>query len=264
MSTKTLWRGRAGGRWTGRLASVDSRLMGHVFDGQVALVTGGGKGIGLGIAEALSKGGARVVITGRNKAVLDDALGSLTGDRLAVSMDVRSDESVHAGIDEAVRWGGKLDIVVNNAGIGLLQTPLLETTAEVFRDVIDTNLTGAFTVSKASWPHLIASKGQILNISSIAGTQGFKGASAYCASKFALSGLTEVLKREGEEFGIRALSLCPGPVDTDIWGEWATDEEKGKMMTASQLGSLAATLLGSPRNIDLSQLVVINAVSPWV
>ncbi|MBS1712790.1 MAG: SDR family oxidoreductase [Armatimonadetes bacterium] len=237
--------------------------MEHVFAGRVALVTGGGKGIGLGIASALARRGARVVVSGRHKDLLDSAVSGFATSALALNMDVRDESSVTRGVEEAVGWGGRLDIVVNNAGIGLLQTPLTETTSEAWRDVIDTNLTGAFTVARAVWPHLVASKGQIMNVSSIAGTQGFSGGSAYCASKFGLSGLTEVLKREGAEVGVRALSLCPGPVDTDIWGEWANDQEKSRMMTPDQLAVVAMALLEAPRNIDLSQLVVVNAVSPW-
>jgi len=237
--------------------------MDQVFAGQVALVTGGGKGIGLGIASALARYGAKVVVTGRHKESLDSAVGRFATPGLALTMDVRDEASVIHGVEATVSWGGRLDIVVNNAGIGLLQTPLPETTTQAWKDVIDTNLTGSFYVARAVWPHLVASKGQLMNVSSIAGTQGFSGGSAYCASKFGLSGLTEVLKREGAEVGVRALSLCPGPVDTDIWGEWANDQEKSRMMTPDQLAEVAIGLLAAPRNIDLSQLVVVNAVSPW-
>lgn len=233
------------------------------FDGQVALVTGGGKGIGLGIARALAKGGAKVAVTGRHQETLDAAAAEL-GDSLAMVMDVRDEASVQAGVARVVEWGGRLDILVNNAGIGLLQTPLTETSTDAWRDIIDTNLTGVYFVTKAAWPHLVESKGQVMNVSSIAGTQGYAGSSAYSASKFGLTGLTEVLKLEGAAVGVRALAICPGPVETDIWGEWATDDEKSRMMTPDQLGGVAADMLAAPRNIDLSRLVVTNMVSPWI
>lgn len=237
--------------------------MDRTFDGQVALVTGGGKGIGLGVAKALADRGAKVAVTGRHPETLESAVNSLTGGGLALAMDVREEESVRRGVQAAIDWGGKLDIVVNNAGIGLLETPLLETTAEAWRDVLETNLTGAFFVTKAAWPHLVASKGQVLNVSSISGTQGFIGASAYCASKFGLNGLTEVLKKEGTDVGIRVMAICPGAADTDIWSYWASDDERSRMMTSDQLGELAVAMLGAPRNVDLGALVVVNAVSPW-
>lgn len=237
--------------------------MGRLFDGQVALVTGGGKGIGLGIAKALAERGAKVAITGRHPEALESAVRVIEGDGLAVAMDVRDEEAVRRGVQATLDWGGQLDIVVNNAGIGLLETPLIETTSEAWRDVLETNLTGSFYVTQAVWPHLIASKGQILNVSSISGTQGFSGASAYCASKFGLNGLTEVLKKEGAGVGVRVMAICPGAVDTDIWGEWASREERGRMMTFGQIGELAAAMLGAPRNLDLSSLVVTNVVSPW-
>lgn len=236
--------------------------MEQTFDGQVALVTGGGQGIGLGIAKALADRGARVAVSGRHQTTLDAAVTAMGGG-LAVTIDVRDEGSVAQGVDRVVEWGGRLDVVVNNAGIGLLMTNVPDTTTQAWNDVIATNLTGAFLVTKAAWPHLVASKGQVLNVSSIAGTQGFKGAGAYCASKFGLSGFTEVLKMEGAEVGVRALSLCPGPVDTEIWGDWASGDERSRMMTPEQLGVLAAQMLGSPRNIDLSQWIVVNATSPW-
>ncbi|MFN8138704.1 MAG: SDR family NAD(P)-dependent oxidoreductase [Fimbriimonadales bacterium] len=237
--------------------------MQNPFANQVALVTGGGKGIGLGIAKALASHGASVVITGRHQSTLDTAKSELNNDTIALTMDVRDEQSVQSGINQLIQKTGRLDIVVNNAGIGLLQTPLSETTTDQWRDVIETNLTGAYFVTKAAWPHLIKSRGQIMNVSSIAGTQGFSGATAYCASKFGLSGFSEVLKKEGAEFGIRALTLCPGPIATDIWGDWAAPEEKARMITADQLAEVAIAMLAAPRNMELSHLVVTNATSPW-
>jgi NAD(P)-dependent dehydrogenase (short-subunit alcohol dehydrogenase family) len=179
-------------------------------------------------------------------------------------MDVRDEQSVRNGVAEAAEWGGRLDIVVNNAGIGLLDTPLLETSSDAWRDVVETNLTGAFYVCKAAWPHLASSKGQILNVGSLASTQGFSGASAYCASKYGINGLTEVLKKEGAASGIRALCICPGAVDTDIWApEWAGEQERARMMSADQVGELAAEMLAAPRNLDLGPWVVVNAANPW-
>jgi NAD(P)-dependent dehydrogenase (short-subunit alcohol dehydrogenase family) len=236
--------------------------MDRCFEGQVALVTGGGKGIGLGIAKALSERGAKVAVAGRHSTTLDSAVDSCA-DALAVLMDVKVEDSVRKGISAVVEWGGRLDLLVNNAGIGLLDTPLTETSTDAWRDVIETNLTGAFYATKFSWPHLTASQGQILNVSSIAGTRAFAGASAYCASKFGLSGFTEVLKLEGADAGIRVLALCPGAASTEIWGAWATEEVKSRMMSAEDLGALAAAMFAAPRNLDLGPWIVVNAVSPW-
>lgn len=238
--------------------------MDQVFDGQVALVTGGGKGIGFGIALALAQRGARVAITGRDMDALDAAISRLPGSVRAVPMDVREERSVQMGVKAIATWGGRIDMLVNNAGIGLLDTPLVDTSLEAWRNVIETNLTGLFAVTRAAWPHLVESKGQVLNVSSIAGTQGFVGASAYCASKFGVSGFTEVLKKEGAPLGIRALTICPAAVDTDIWEEeWASDDVRSRMMSPDQIGRLAAEMLATPRNIDLAPWVVQNSVSPW-
>jgi len=237
--------------------------MDRVFEGQVALVTGGGKGIGLGIAKALSVRGARVAVTGRHASSLEHAVAKM-GDGLAIEMDVRNEASVIRGIAQAMELAGRLDILVNNAGIGLLETPLSKTSSDAWRDVIDTNLTGVFFATRAAWPHLTESRGQVLNVASIAGKQGFVGATAYCASKFGLMGFTEVLKKEGSEIGVRVLAICPGAVDTDIWEtEWASDDVRGRMMTSDQLGDLAAQMLAAPRNLELDSWVVLNAKSPW-
>jgi NAD(P)-dependent dehydrogenase (short-subunit alcohol dehydrogenase family) len=238
--------------------------MNDSLKGQVALITGGGKGIGLGIAKALAARGVRLVLTGRDRGALETALTSIGGEGLAITMDVRDEGSVERGVQQASAWGGGINIVVNNSGIGVLETPLMNTSHSVWRDVIETNLTGAFLVTQASWPLLVAAKGQLLNVSSIAGTQGFNGASAYCASKHGLNGFTEVLKKEGAEVGVRVLAICPGSVDTDIWdAKWASKEHRARMMTTDQLGEIAAQMLSTPRNIDLNSWIVVNATSPW-
>lgn len=238
--------------------------MERAFEGQVALVTGGGKGIGLSIAKALATQGARVAISGRDRRALEAAALEIGDDVLTLGMDVRDEPSVLQGVTRTVEWGGRLDVLVNNAGIGLLETPLTETESEAWHDVLETNLTGAFYVTKAAWRHLADSKGQVLNVCSIAGKQGFAGASAYCASKFGLVGFTEVLKKEGAGLGIRALAICPGAVDTDIWNpKWASGEVRARMMTSDQIGVLAAQMLATPRNIELGEWVVLNAANPW-
>jgi 3-oxoacyl-[acyl-carrier protein] reductase len=235
--------------------------MDEVLGGKVVLVTGGGKGIGKAIAESLAKRGARVAVAGRHRETLEPVANSIGG--LAVILDVRDEASVARAVAEVVAWGGGLDVLVNNAGIGLLVTPLTDTTAEQWRDVLETNLTGPFLVTREAWPHLVAAQGQVLNLSSVSGTRGFNGASAYCASKFGLNGLTEVLKMEGTAVGVRALALCPGAIDTDIWGELASGDEKSRMMRSEQIGELAAHMLATPRNIDLGHWVVLNARDPF-
>src|SRR5262245_9234474 len=113
---------------------VHSTAMDRTLEGQIALITGGGKGIGLGIARALAARGARLALTGRDRSALDGALSSLKSDGIAIVMDVRNEQSIKQGIDKVVSWGGSIDILVNNAGIGLLDTPFLQTTLDQWRD----------------------------------------------------------------------------------------------------------------------------------
>lgn len=235
--------------------------MERILEGKIALVTGGGKGIGRAIATSLAQQGAKVAVSGRHMDVLEAVADSVSG--LAVTMDVRDEASVRGAVAAVVDWGGSLDVLVNNAGIGLLSTTLRETTSEGWREVLDTNLSGPFLVTREAWPHLCETQGQILMVSSVAGTRGFHGASAYCASKFGLNGLTEVLKLEGAEFGVRVLAVCPGAIATDIWGDMVSTDELDRMMEPAQIGDLAARMLTTPRNIDLGKWVILNAKDPF-
>lgn len=235
--------------------------MDPVVGGKVALVTGAGKGVGKAIAQSLAARGAKVAVAGRHRSSLDAVAEEIDG--FAAVMDVRDEVAVTGAVQRVAEWGGGIDILVNNAGIGLLSTPLMDTSLERWQDVIETNLTGAFLVTRSAWPYLQAAAGQVLNVSSVAGTQGFSGCSAYCASKFGLNGLSEVLRIEGGAHGVRVLSLCPGAIETEIWGDLASEAEKSRMMQPGQVGEIAATMLATPRNIDLGTWVVLNSRDPF-
>lgn len=232
------------------------------LEGQVALITGAGQGLGAAIAEVLAAAGAQTVLCGRRRERLEAVAEKLQPTPLDLTCDVTDEAQIKAVIERTVSRFGRLDILVNNAGIGDW-IALEETETKFFDDVIATNLRGPFLFSKHAWPHLKASKGQILNISSIAGTQSFNRMSAYCASKHGLNGLSGVLAIEGEPYGIRVLSLCPGSVDTDIWKSEASEQERSRMMTPEQLAAFAQFLLTSPRNVLVKQIVVENFLSPF-
>jgi len=230
--------------------------------GQVALVTGAGTGIGEAIVRSLSGAGATVVLCGRRKEPLQAVGDSLPNPHLVVTCDVRDNSEVSAVVSDVVAKFGRIDLLVNNAGI-YHPTPFDDLEVELWDDVIATNLRGAFLFCKAVWPQLKANKGQIVNISSISGTKGFSGSSAYCASKFGLNGLTEVLKIEGQPHGIRAFSLCPGAVSTAIWEVRADSATLDRMMTPEMIADVLKFLVLSPRGIDVSPVVVTNFNDPW-
>jgi len=213
--------------------------------GQVALVTGGSKGIGYGIAQALVAQGVQVVITGRDGAALveartrlQDAGGSVEG----YAVDVRDYASVRHAVTETVARFGGLDVVVNNAGLGRF-IPIADMTPEQWSETIDTNLTGVFNVCHAALPELRKrGGGYIFNISSLAGKNAFVGAGAYCASKAALNQFGEVLNQEVRHDNIRVTTIAPGSVATAFGGGAATSGADWKI-AASDLGDIVVDLL---------------------
>ena len=196
--------------------------------GKVALVTGGSRGIGLAIARALVADGAQVSITGRSAAHLSAARPTIEaagpGSVETLQADVRRYDEVKGAIDATVARFGGLDFLINNAGVGIF-TDVATMTQAQWSEVIDTNLTGVFNACQAALPHLRQRGGGfIINISSLAGKNPFKGAAAYCASKAALNAFSEVLMQEVRYDNIRVSYVMPGSVAT---GFSNGDETKG-------------------------------------
>lgn len=187
--------------------------------GQTAIVTGGNKGIGQAICFALAKEGANIVIAARDERESRETIDRLKGmgsKAFAVKVNVRNEEDVRRLISITIDKCGKLDILVNNAGVAYKKR-LEETTLEEYDKTMDTNLKGVFLCTKYSIPYIRRSRnGKIINISSIGGIHGIPEFSVYCASKFAINGITEAIasELEGE---IKVYSICPGAVDTDMY-----------------------------------------------
>jgi NAD(P)-dependent dehydrogenase (short-subunit alcohol dehydrogenase family) len=192
----------------------------------VALVTGGSRGIGLAIARALVAEGVQVAITGRSAAHLSTARPRIEaagpGAVETLQADVRRYDEVKAAIAATVARFGGLDFLVNNAGVGVF-TDVASMTPEQWAEVIDTNLTGVFNACQAALPHLRL-RGFIINISSLAGKNPFKGGAAYCASKAGLNAFSEVLMQEVRYDNIRVSYVMPGSVAT---GFSSGDDTKG-------------------------------------
>lgn len=192
-----------------------------MFTGKVAFVSGGSRGIGLATARALLARGVRVAITATSDATLRAgaaALEKVSGAAavLAIRADVRRHEEVEQAIDTAARHFGGLDVLVNNAGVGVFRS-VADMTIEEWHRVIDTNLNGVFYCCHAALPHLRArGGGWIINISSLAGKNAFPEAAAYCASKAALNAFSEALMQEVRHDGVRVAYVMPGSVRTDF------------------------------------------------
>ena len=187
--------------------------------GKKAVVTGGTRGIGRAIAEALLRSGASVAICGRTRETVDQACVELKqstgGDIFGEAADVSKwDQMGHFFGTVASRFGG-LDILVNNAGMGVFRS-IQDLTPEDWRNTIDLNLTGVFNCCKQALPLLRQNDGYIIQISSLAGINAFAGGAAYNASKFGLNGFSEAIMQDLRYQNIRVSYIMPGSVDTDF------------------------------------------------
>ena len=183
---------------------------------KVIFITGASKGIGKAIALSLSKEHT-VVLFARNESNLkevEELITKIGGSCFCLVGDVTKEEDVMNATSKIIEKYSKIDVLINNAGIGIYKR-IDELTLQEFTQVIDTNVIGSFLMTKYVVPHMIAKKqGQIINISSVAGLNGFKGGTAYSASKFALNGFTESLREDVKDFGIAVTAVCPGGVNT--------------------------------------------------
>jgi NAD(P)-dependent dehydrogenase (short-subunit alcohol dehydrogenase family) len=214
------------------------------LDGKVAVVTGGNRGIGRGIVEALTREGATVALTARvadNAAVAARAVGGRT---MGFPCDVRSYEAVRGVFQQVERTVGGVDILVNNAGIGLFAA-VADLTPDDWRTVIETNLNGVFYCCHEAIP-LMRKRGggYIFNISSLAGVNAFPGGAAYNASKFGLNGFSEALMQEVRYDGIRVSYLMPGSVATGF-GRGGQAKE-GWALQPADVAEVVLDLLRSP------------------
>ncbi len=199
---------------------------GHL-KGKVALITGGGTGLGADFTRRFVAEGAKVVITGRRREPLEKGAAGLPKDVvLIVQGDVSEPEQAKAMVDAAVQFGGKLDVLVNNAGIDPPGT-VVEIPIEQWKKIIDINLTGPFLMMRAAIPAMIQNGGgSIINISSLAGLRCIPAMPAYTASKSGLIGLSQATALDYGAQKIRVNVVCPGPIRTEMLEHAMTDLAK--------------------------------------
>ena len=186
--------------------------------GKVAFVTGGSRGIGLATARALVAHGASVAITGTDQRRVEAAAAELGQSAFGVRADVREYAEVEGALSQAAAKFGGLDVLVNNAGVGVFR-PVADMTPEEWHRTIDTNVSGVFYCCHAALPHLkTRGGGWIVNISSLASKNAFVNGAAYCASKSALNAFSEALMQEVRYDGIRVAYVLPGSVSTGFGG----------------------------------------------
>jgi len=219
---------------------------------KTAYITGGSKGIGLGIAKAMLAEGMKVAITGRNSETLNAAVEELNkigkGEILAIESDVRNFESEKNAIEQVLEKWGTLDVVIANAGVGKFSS-IEEMSLEDWNSVIDINLTGVFHTVKASIPAMKESKGYIMTIASLAGTNFFQKGTAYNASKFGLVGFTQALMLDLRQYGIKVTTIMPGSVATYFNGHVPSEKDAWKIQP-EDIGQMVMDLLKmNPRTL---------------
>jgi len=215
-----------------------------VLDGKVAVVTGGNRGIGRGIVEALAAEGATVVLTARGADDAARAAREVGHGAIGVACDVRSEDSVAKLFGEVEKRAGGCDVLVNNAGIGIFG-PVADLRAEEWRAVIETNLNGVFYCCHAAIAQMKKrGGGYIFNISSLAGRNAFPNGAAYNASKFGLNGFSEALMQEVRYDNIRVSYLMPGSVATDFGS--GSSQKSDWALTPADVAEVVLDLLRSP------------------
>ena len=231
--------------------------------GQVAVVTGGNKGIGLAIAEALAAEGCKVVIFGRDRAALRHATTVLShygNPVLPVEGDVTNEISVIALFEEVRRRFGRLDILVNNAGVAFAKA-IAETPLDLWRKTLDTNLTGTFLCTRAALP-LMKAGATIVNNLSIVAEMAFANSAAYVASKHGALGLTKVLRLEARPLGIRVIELLAGATDTDIWDQFWPEAPRDKMMAPESVAAALISALKQPPETCVEEIRILPTTGP--
>ena len=199
---------------------------------KVAIITGGGRGIGRAIAIGFAHQGAHIVVAARTESEIievADKVKALGRESLGIVCDISNEDQVKNLVDLTMRKFNQIDVLINNAGIGSMR-PVYATQLESFEKVLKVNLTGTFLCTKHVWqPMKNSGGGSIVNVSSLGGLVGYPLLSAYCASKWGQIGFTKACAEEGKKDNIRVNAIAPGKADTGIRSK--IKEDKSKMLT---------------------------------
>ena len=232
--------------------------------GQVAVITGGGRGIGAAVALKLAGLGAEVALCGRTQASLDEIatqIRSSGGTAVALPCDVMDLDSVESAAKEVERRFGRLDILVNNAGVGTFGSPLHELAPQEWERVMNTNLRGVYYCIRSFAPLMIrARSGHIVNISSLAGKNALPNGAAYSASKWGLNGLTYSVAEELRGHNIRVSVVCPGSVNTEFSPHSGRDT--GKLLQADDVAHAVAMIVTQAPQSFASEILLRPTQKP--
>jgi NAD(P)-dependent dehydrogenase (short-subunit alcohol dehydrogenase family) len=219
------------------------------FVGKVALITGGNAGIGRAAAIEFAKQGAKIVVSGRREKEGHDVIAEIKasgGEAIFVKTDVSKESDVKMMIEQTVATFGRLDFAFNNAGVEQALTPLPDQSEESYDQIMDINVKGVWLSLKHEIPAMLRTGGgAIVNNSSIAGLIGFAMAPIYIGSKHAVNGLTKSVALEYAKQNVRVNAVAPGPIDTRMYRDFATEPEVKQMLE----GSIPIGRVGQPKEV---------------
>ena len=235
------------------------------LEGKIALVTGGGTGIGKAIAEAILVEGAQVIIIGRTESKLIETQRELGKGAEIMVCDVTEESQVNKVYETIMSNHGKLNILINNAGIAA-RGKAYEMSYEMWKKVVDVNLNGAFLCARGAMKIMVNQKsGRIINIGSISGQMGRPLNAPYTSSKFGIEGLTRAFALDGREHGVAVSVIHPGNVATGIISkEEIPTREKEGFVLLEDLGKLAITMLTISPNVNILGSVILPITQPYL
>ena len=234
------------------------------LSGQVALVTGGGTGIGKAIAQAMHKEGAKIIIVGRKEEILKEAQAELGSDVEMMTCDVTQEDHVKKVYENIMSNHGKIDILINNAGMAA-KAKSYEMSYDLWKKVVDVNLNGAFLCAREAMKIMVNQKsGRIINIGSISGQMSRPENAPYTATKFAIEGLTRALALDGRDHGVAVSVIHPGNAATNIWKGREEISEREGLIPLEDLGKLAVTMLTMSPNVNILGSVILPITQPYL
>lgn len=228
------------------------------LEGKVILVTGANRGIGLAIARALGREGARLVLVGRNAAAIQRAAAEVKGTALALRADVTRPGDVKRALAAVRKRLRRLDVLVNNAG-AFTYKPFARTTLTDWQKNLDANLTSLFLMTREALPLLSRSRGQLVNILSISSREAFANCSAYCASKFGALGFTRVLREELRPLGIRVTAILPGSTNTRLKDEFDFPVRGSDLLQPEDVAAAVVGALTQPARSTVEEVLLMSS-----
>ena len=231
------------------------------IEGKTVLITGASRGIGLAIAQALNREGARLILVARNRGPLARAAGHLSRTVMTMAVDLTQPRDVSKLFRAVKKKIGRLDILINNAGVFTYKS-FAKTTLADWNQNIGTNLTSIFLTSQSALPLLRRSKGEIVNILSVSSRTAFPNCSAYTAAKFGARGLTDVLRQELRAEGIRVTAVLPGMTATRMKDEFDFPVRPEDLLQPQDVAAAVLSAITQPRRATVEEILLTPSAGP--